>query len=431
MSSSTDKKIILLGPVSFYHLKWKNKELLLFGDTHVDLQNSYDYDLIKFIKLIAEKTAEKYKCVDFYHELPFQKDYQKNVIEFNSDNKLIDFIRNTFNLNSVYNTNIDKYKYFRVHGWELSQYTSFVEKNDSFLGVIDNYTTKVFNPIVETIYNFYCNNKDSSFDDAFRQILVKYGKENKKNFDFDNEKFLSLLIHKQLENLNETYFKKQQLLDYFKKIYPSDTRLAVLETYSISRMFRIFPKKEDRGNKCDATEPDNVIYFGGKAHLLNVLNFLKEVSKEELQILYETTGKYITKTFYDNVKRHNVTERMNEQQIWFPLKNYFNLFDNPIEEIKNMNRYESFIIEPEEDFSAFPSAFPPAFPPALPSPVSNSGLSTDAPSFIPTFAPPKTVYMLKASAPAFVPGKPFAPGGNYKKKYLKYKAKYMKLKSSS
>jgi len=164
-------------------------------------------------------------------------------------------------------------------------------------------------------------------------------------------------------------------------------RLAVLETYSVARMFRCFTIKDRIYNKCDASEPDNIIYFGGNMHVLNVLTFLKYIAKDELKIITEKTGRLAPKT-YTNNKGQIVTEVMPSQQIMLPLYNYFNLFDNPNQEIIQMSNYNSF----------------------------ERPLNPLASKFVPRFTVPAVL--------------PRLPGGDYKKKYLKYKAKYMKLKSS-
>ena len=194
MSKSTSyydlDQIGLTGPISYYHIKWRTKELLLFGDLHYP-RIPGEFDLINFLELIANKTNENTICVDFFHELPFQKE-STSVIEFNDSSKLIDQIRIIFGTHSEYYGY--KYPYFRIHGWELSQYTKFKSNNLLLwyihdIGSIDKY---------ELIYDFYCDNKDNQHDKDFRDLIEENRYFIRYKFIFDNEKFLSSLIHKQV-----------------------------------------------------------------------------------------------------------------------------------------------------------------------------------------------------------------------------------------
>ena len=52
-------QIPLKGPVSCYHIKWRSKELLLFGDWHCPYIKNIQYNLNSFLDLIAYKTNQK------------------------------------------------------------------------------------------------------------------------------------------------------------------------------------------------------------------------------------------------------------------------------------------------------------------------------------------------------------------------------------
>ncbi len=380
-------QIFLTGPVSCYHVKWRTKELLLFGDLHCPRIKG-KIDLINFLELVANKTNENKICVDFFHELPFQKESTRLIEYHNSDDSdiLIDQIRIIFGMNSKYYG--DKYPYFRIHGWELSQYTKF-ESNTLLLwnvhdmGIISKY---------ELIYNFYCDNKDNQYDKDFRDLIEKDHHFIKSKIIFDNEKFLSLLIHKQISNIDTNYFEPKLLFDYFKKTLLNNLRLAVLETYSIARMFRKFEHKEKRSNKCDSNDVANIIYFGGSAHVLNVFYFLKYLAEfetnKDIQFLYEFKNRY-DKT---------VTSKKScnyQQSIVLKLYNFFNLFPDT-NDLKRMSVHQQ------------------------------SGITQRNSSTVPI------IPYMNPEASEFIPQvfKQSTHIDHFKNKYLKYKLKYIKLKKS-
>lgn len=394
-------QIPLKGPVSCYHIKWRSKEILLFGDWHCSYINNIQYNLNSFLELIAYKTNQKRICVDFFHELAFQKN-DRSLINFNLHNMLIEQLRANFGTANIYYG--DEYPYFRIHGWELSQYTEF-DPTNLFLGFLLGYfeSDEIYHNL---IYDFYCNNSSDSHDHAFKLALeTKYNKYGH-TFIYDNEKFLSKLIHKQIRNIDTSYFEHNKLFSFFKK-KSINLRLAILETYSIARMFRKFEHKENRLNKCESNDVNNIIYFGGDDHVLNVFNFLnflkesKDRESKDINILYR----------FDKRKTHGgqYLECIYQQSILLKLYDYFNLFTDNVEEIKQMG----LIHDPLSALSFGPSSAP-------------SFLNPKAPSFEPSSAP-----SFDPEAPSFKPsfGPPVAFNQKYYRKYLKYKSKYMKIKN--
>ena len=332
----------LSGPISCYHIQWRTKELLLFGDLHCPYRPG-NFDLINFLKLIADKTNEKKICVDFFHELPFQKEEHYEYFE-HSSGLLIQDIRINFGMLSKYYSN--HYPYFRIHGWELSQYTKFAN-NNLLLWFIDSIgDIRMYN----LIYDFYCNNENNKHDENFKELIEKNHHYSKYNFIFENEKFLSLLIHKQIRNIDTTYFEPILLFTFFKKTL-SNLRFAILETYSISRMFRKFEHKE-RLNKCENNDVNNIIYFGGDDHVLNVFNFLKFLS-EEINI------KDI-EFFYEFKRRQSISYQlqqnpcMDQQYIMIKLYNFFKLFPDK-NDIKRMSSYSDSLPFAPQESQLFPN----------------------------------------------------------------------------
>lgn len=129
-----------------------------------------------------------------------------------------------------------------------------------------------------------------------------------------------------------------------------DLRLAVLETYSISRMFRKFNHKEERFNKCDSNDANNIIYFGGDMHVLNVFNFLKFLSdfetNKDIQFLYEFKSR-IDKT---------VTSKksyMYQQYIIMKLYNFFNLFPNTVPKSRMDPEAKEFIPQNLDNYKKY------------------------------------------------------------------------------
>lgn len=379
-------QVFLTGPISCFHIKWKTKEFLLFGDLHCPRIKA-KIDLINFLELVANKTNENKICVDFFHELPFEKQSTPIIEHDNYDGSdiLIDQIRIIFGMDSKYNG--DKYPYFRIHGWELSQYTKFNSSNLLLWrvydkGVIDDY---------ELIYNFYCDNKDNQYDKEFRDIIEQKQFFVKHKITFDNEKFLSLLIHKQISNIDTNYFEPRLLFDFFKKT--SNLRLAVLETYSIARMFRKFDYKEKRSNKCNSNDVSNIIYFGGNAHVLNVFNFLKFLSeidteaKKDIQFLYNFETRKATTAATKSCSY--------QQSIVIKSYNFFNLFPNK-------NDLKKMLVGRQLE-------------------ISNRVAS-----------PVHLIRYMNPEAPEFIPQvhKQTQNLDKLKNKYLKYKLKYINLKKS-
>ena len=135
-------------------------------------------------------------------------------------------------------------------------------------------------------------------DEEFKR-LVKNINSKKIISNFEDEKFISILIHKQLQNIDREYLCKEQLIDYFYSQLDANTkrrnfrniidvRLYVLETYSIARMFRNqFKIRESRYNKCNGNKPNNIIYYGGSDHTDNIINFLKYIAGGELINIFE------------------------------------------------------------------------------------------------------------------------------------------------
>lgn len=362
--------VILTGPTQFSHLKWENKEFLLFGDEHIEYSIG-QYDFVKFIKIIAEYTNMKQICVDFFLEKSFRK-------EINIDTKaplhgdvfrknLIQFLGVLFSGNNIYDTH--NYNYFRIQNWELSQYL-FDTPHKSLLTEI--YEKVVLEAIKLSdnilVYNFFCNNEMGQHDENFKRLVqdINYTKEISK---FEYEKFISNLIHKQLQNIDREYFCKEQLIDYFYSQLDAnakrrnfrniiDVRLSVLETYTIARMFRNqFKIRASRYNKCNGNKPNNIIYFGGSDHTDNIINFLKYIAGDKLINIFESK-----KTGFNN-------------EISFQIENYFNLFDSK-EHIQRLLESSN----------------------------------------------------LRASAKVFIPSTNVTKDEEYESKYLKYKHKYIKLK---
>jgi hypothetical protein len=316
-------KIILTGPISFIHIKLNDKEILLFGDEHIDYKKS-PYDVLNFIKIIADKTLEQKKCIDFFLESPFINIHTKQKVKYDdeiyNDPPLLTTLRNEFSVISNYHS---KYDFFRIHYWDLSQFGI-----DIYISLIINIEEYIkVNPIYDTstIYDFYCNNDESKHDKLFIQLIDKLNKSKSKPnyFFYDEEKKMSKIIHKQLNNIDDTFFNKETLLTYFRMRASEEdgrfpVRLSILETYSIARIFRKkFKNREIEeygtfGNKCDAQNINNVIYFGGEYHVLNIYSFLKSLKNECIIINYE---------YYKNSSIQN-------NEIIFPLLNYFNLFDD-------------------------------------------------------------------------------------------------------
>ena len=293
--------VTLTGPTQCSHLKWKNKEFLLFGDEHIPYTIG-QYDFVKFIKLIAEQTNMKQICVDFFLEKPFRKQININasspIISDVFRKNLLLYLGSLFSSNNIYDTY--NYNYFRIQNWELSQYL-FDTPHKSLLTVIHDKVVLEAIDLSDNIlvYNFFCNNEMGQHDEKFKR-LVKDINRKKEISNFEDEKFISILIHKQLQNIDREYLCKEQLIDYFYSQLDANTkrpnfrniidvRLYVLETYSIARMFRNqFKIRESRYNKCNGNKPNNIIYYGGSDHTDNIINFLKYIAGGELINIFES-----------------------------------------------------------------------------------------------------------------------------------------------
>jgi len=347
MEELKPKLIKLHGPIEVSYIKLNEKEILLFGERHLNYNEISQNNIKNLIKIFADKSNIKKKCIDFFFESSFNKtltsDDKINKKHEYSTSSVLNYLRDEFSYKSIYNTT--EYNYFRVHHWELSQPTfrniptRSILFNEEMLPQIG--TTYLSRNMI--IYNFYCNNysRDKLINDKFRELFIS-----KKIFSYENELEISNIIHKQLNNIDEKYFCKEQLNDFFLNIISSNIgniRLDVLETYSIARMFRKKFKMRDGINKCDGVNVDNIIYYGGNSHTQNVYNFLKTLNNYNCIYNYKIDDRYFRQL--DRLSREETDMMTNDSiPVLFPLYNYFNLFDTPSEIELLLNKFNKIYV---------------------------------------------------------------------------------------
>lgn len=342
MQSDEKKAVIntinLSGPVSFYHIKYNDKEILLFGDEHSEYDNNAPFNFLNFIKLLSDKSNQNKNCIDFFIEDVYDVKSQtvipnasKSGIKFfvdsyaSSRKELIFKLRTIFSTEgiSLY-TDSNDYKYFRIHGWDWGRSglkPSLIYYTIDNLDILD-----IKNK--QTLYNFYCNNPFLSLNKKdflaskdpyiilFKDTLYKADKR----FNYELEQAIAIRIHKQLANIDNKYFTAEILIKYFLTLYETSKRNLnlrgfILETYAIARMFRLFKNKHEI-DKCDAAAPNKIVYFGGSNHTVEIVNFLKYLQSKDINFEYEYP-----------IQNDAEYKKPSSHFIVFPIKNYFGVFD--------------------------------------------------------------------------------------------------------
>jgi len=375
-----DESLIINGPISYYYYEWKKKKILLFGDNHSKYRLIHETlkenDFIILINEFIRIAKNKNMCIDFFLEgqISNQKYFNifnsKNILDkvitqilitnlttlfknklisFDDYNEIIKLDNNNIKerLDIIY-LSIDSDLYnkldiikekeihelllinlrnklkepeysennnFRLHGWEISQI--LIDKENAYFSILfenNTYNNKIDECDYELIYNYYCNNLDNIYTIPFNKYIITNYKDYDTEIIIYMESKIASIIHKQLLKIDNEYFNHIQLKNYFLNVSHFNIRTKILETYSIARMFCKFDTTKLQ--KCLASDPDNIIYFGGNIHVLNICNFFKYLENCEIKLNFP----YYDKKLVDyNASTNHFIE--------FPLKNYFNMFD--------------------------------------------------------------------------------------------------------
>ena len=110
-------------------------------------------------------------------------------------------------------------------------------------------------------------------------------------------KFIATKINKQLDNLPEgikekiIQFYTEKLIKKNSKIDPSVTnpidylanlRLIIVDLYTTTRLLRKFDESKEKTQCSDDNSMNNIIMFGGKAHIDNYIEFINQLNTEGL-----------------------------------------------------------------------------------------------------------------------------------------------------
>ena len=130
-----------------------------------------------------------------------------------------------------------------------------------------------------TVDNYYDDlllqtNDNEQIDDTKKDelILIKYILINKNK----DQKF-----EKQLNNLDNSYFSKEQILDYFLNVQKKES-VVFYDIQTVARIFRKFDIEKKRFKSCDENDKSmkNIIIYSGDIHTQNINNFLNYFDKK-------------------------------------------------------------------------------------------------------------------------------------------------------
>ena len=247
-----DKEVYINGPVNFFRLKNKEKEVYIFFDYHVNITTQTDcdnYDSVNIDKYLLNFFLNNKDNVDFFLEIE-QKPKSKE--DDNRNRIYLSKIRVMFA--KYYEKNKD-YQYLKLHYIDIRQNTllDFLYEMKDYLYcqglynldiIIDD--LKIYNSNLEKLMTYidkYKNNKNAEpdktddLDNIFLKILTRYhdikNYENIKNF-FDEyviKKIIYVMniIAKYIKSYGEIYkkYKKYFLHDHnFLKIIKNEENTA-------------------------------------------------------------------------------------------------------------------------------------------------------------------------------------------------------------
>lgn len=320
------KNRVVHGPVSFYYYILRNgKKLLLFGDKHLIYKdNQEDLSLIELLEYFIAKNQ---KCLDFFMESEYIDVYKKlqhgagTYSDIRMITRLRDYLNNKCVVGSSSSTCSDG---FRLHTWDIAQVRNDPYKiHPTLLHMPCNPTDMV------KLYLYFIGEYRDTYKTDYLQGQKLYQEKIerevrqhlqylKTNPMYHNNEIMSVLhieliserINRQLNNIDNIFFNKEFLIDYFvQKLRTallinqrlSYIRLCLTETYVISRMFREFTKHENRKPNCTKdTSLKNIIYFGGNAHVININDFLALLNIRPIE-------------FEDIKKRHSSKRYVDDQ----------------------------------------------------------------------------------------------------------------------
>ena len=234
-----DKEIYINGPVNFFRLRNKDKEIYIFFDYHINIETQTDcdnYNSINIDKYFLKFFLNNKDNIDFFLE---SERYSNNIDDNNRNSIYINKIRHMFK--KYYKKNKD-YQYLKLHDIDIRQNTLlwFTYEIHDYLNCQGLYNLniivddlKIFNKNLEKIMiyiNKYIDNKNAIpdkkdvLDNIFLKILTRYhdskNYENIRNF-FDKYIIKKIIyamniITKYIQSYEEIYkkYKKYFLHDY-------------------------------------------------------------------------------------------------------------------------------------------------------------------------------------------------------------------------